>query len=170
MLSRPGRDILFFSASMSILMRISGMLFRDHARARPSCSHLNSNGPYFSSTLSLRWTVLVFQSFFKNEGLSLPVSGLKLTYHKLSEKKHIHEEVAVTYIVLNNVMSRHCGNAELVDLHVDLPPDAAQTGALGEGGVELALRRVSVDNAAMACFEKQGLPQHMPQVADRGSC
>lgn len=96
----------------------------------------------------------MFQSFFKNVGLSLPVSGLKVTYHKLSEKKHMHEEVAVTYIVLNNVVGRHSGNAELVDLDVDLPSDAAQTGALGEGGAELALRRVSVNNAARTCSEE----------------
>lgn len=105
--------------------------------------------------MSLCWTVLVFQSLFKNDVLREGLSGLKLTYHILSEKSHTQEKFADTYIVLNNVMGGHSSHTELVDLDVDLLSDAAQTGALGEGGLELALRRVSVSNAGAGHYSEE---------------
>lgn len=98
------------------------------------------------------------------------MSGLKLTYHEPSEKAQVCEEVAATYIVLNDVVSRHSSDTELVDLDVDLSSRAAQTGTLGEGGAEVALRRVSVNNAARKCSEQRGLPRRMPQEAGQYSC
>lgn len=106
-----------------------------------------------------------------NDVLRERLSGLKLTCHILSEKAHAQEEVADTYIVLNNVMGGHSSHTELVDLDIDLLSDAAQTGALGEGCVELALRRVLVNNAAARENSGEGgLRKHRPQVAGQGSC
>lgn len=96
----------------------------------------------------------MFQSLFRNVFRKLPVSGLKLTYHELSERAHAHEEVTDTYIVLDNVMGGHSSHTELVDLDVDLLADAAQAGALGEGGSKFALRKVSVNDEVRACSEE----------------
>ena len=96
-----------------------------------------------SSTLSLRCTVFVFQRVFKNEGLLVEVIGLKVTYRRLSEEAHEYGGLVNTYVVLDNVLGWHPCHTELVHLDLDLLSNASQTGALGEGGVKLALMRVS---------------------------